>query len=202
MKNLITNIPGELMPGDILLYGSASVTDKLIEFKEGDPDTAHVEVYVGSGISVASRNGIGVNSYQFRTSGLVHVRRPTGVFVREYAWPWFLQVKGAPYGWGDIKATLDLVEEPEDAWTQPAILMQTGMDCDHFAAVFLWKGMCGQFDVTFDFRKLTPRDFKLAITSQPVWDLAAAVPPVAAPLAMAVPTAPDLSPRAEGEAKP
>ena len=196
----LINIPGDLEAGDILLYQSPDLTDKLIEWKEGDPDTAHVEVYIGAGVSVASRNGIGVNSYKFRPDGLMHVRRPTCVFHLDTAMNWFVQVKGAPYGWGDIGATLNLVEKPEDAWTKPEILVQTGMDCDHLAAMFLRAGLVNLFDVTFDYRKLTPRDFKLPVNSQGVWDAVNQRLVTSSPTNNETQAAPaDLSPRAPGE---
>lgn len=197
--NLITNIPGELAPGDICLYHTLDVTDALIEWKEGDPDTAHIEIYMGAGISFASRNGIGVNSYAFRTSGLVHVRRPTQAFCRELALPQWAKAKGAPYGWSDIGANLNLLQFPEEAWTRPQLLMKTGMDCSHFAAVFLYWGLCPQFDLAFDYRKITPRDFKTSLGSKGIWDWQ---PQNGQDGQDGQDTKPLLTPRAEGEAQP
>jgi hypothetical protein len=201
---LITSIPGDLRPGDILLYGDNKLSNEVVKWKEGDPDTDHVEIYVGSNLTVASRNGIGVNTYQFQQSGLVHVRRPLSFitpdalgrqaisFDLKAAMEWFEQVKGAPYGWGDIKDNAGFAEMPEDALTNPAILVKTGMDCSHFASLFLRAGGSYQFDPSFDARKITPRDFKLSIESVAIWDIRAAVRGTQT-------TAPELSPRAQGE---
>lgn len=203
--NLITKIPDELRAGAICLYNSASLSDKAIEWKEGDPDTAHVEIYIGNGKSVASRNEIGVGLYDFRPEGLVHVRFLDGDFSLEPAMGWFNQVDGAKYGWGDIGANLDLIEAPEDAWQKPEVLLKTGMDCSHFASMFLMAGFCPQFDPWFDLRKITPLDFKIVRQSRAVWDN----PPgkwvdtaAARPAAGAAATIPDLSPRAQGEQTP
>lgn len=194
-------IPNDLQVGAICLYNSSSLVDKAIEFKEGDPDTAHVEVYIGGGKSVASRNGIGVGQWDFRPAGLVHVRQPVRLLQVADAMDWFTLVNGAKYGWGDIGANLDLVERPEDLWTKPELLRQTGVDCSHFAAMFLAVGGCPQFDEHFDYRKITPRDFKIVMESIPVWDVATAATKFdnAPACAGTVPVVPDLSPREEGE---
>ena len=219
---MITNIPTDLQAGDVLLYNSGDITDAIIRWKEGDPDTAHVEVYIGNGKSVASRNGIGVKDvYDFRPAGLVHVRRlriadrfapgPPGLriengadgqqqrddaaFDLEAAMTWFAKVKGAPYGWGDIGVDAGLMDAPEDAWTKPEVLMKTGMDCSHFASLFLMAGSREQFDPAFDARRITPRDFKLSSESYAVWDYKALVQSRQSGSS----ALPYLSPRAEGE---
>lgn len=50
---------------------------------------SHVELYAGAGLSFASRNGIGVNRYQFRYEGLVCVRRPLALLDLATANEWF-----------------------------------------------------------------------------------------------------------------
>lgn len=208
---MIANIPTDLQPGDILLYNSGDISDAIIRWKEGDPDTAHVEVYIGDGKSVASRNGIGVKDiYDFRPAGLVHVRRPGGSatcdqanraptvgegegFDLSSAMEWFAMVKGAPYGWGDIGADAGLIEKPEDAWIRPEVLLKTGMDCSHFASLFLLAGSRGQFDPAFDARRITPRDFKLSLEAYSIWDYKTLVQSRSFTVGAL------LSPRAEGE---
>lgn len=66
----------QLQPGDTLLYNTpGDFVDWVIRVKTWSP-AAHIEVYVGDGCSVASRNGIGVNRYSLRGEGLVAVLRP------------------------------------------------------------------------------------------------------------------------------
>lgn len=149
------NIPTELKIGDICLYDSSSITDKVIDVKTGD-DVSHIEIYAGNGQSWASRNGIGVGLYPFRPDGLKYVRRPLG-FESAEAETYFKSVNGAPYGWGDILASADI------STALP------GMDCSHFAANIMERGFCGQFDHNYDKRKITPRDFKLSNQSDQIW---------------------------------
>lgn len=157
--------PQDLQPGDVLLYASRDVADALIEWKEADagPDVAaHVEVYFGNGMSWASRNGIGVNAYAFRPDGLHQVRRPVGRFDGDAARAWFnAGVRGLPYGWGDILASVNLAANLR------------GVDCSHFAAAMLEMARCAQFDPVFPKNKVTPRDFKLSREALVLWEVAA-----------------------------
>lgn len=68
--------PVELRFGDALLYYTkGDLVDWLIRTKTG-MFPAHIENYIGNNRSVASRNGIGVNTYALRQAGLVAVLRP------------------------------------------------------------------------------------------------------------------------------
>ena len=78
-----------LLPGDVLLYfDSRSLVDWVIAFKTWNR-IAHIEIYTGHGMSVASRNGIGVNRYPLRTEGLVCVRRSGAPLDMASADRWF-----------------------------------------------------------------------------------------------------------------
>lgn len=193
----ITSIPGDLRPGDILLYGDAGLVDKLIEWKEGDTDTAHVEIYIGAGLTFASRNGIGVNTYQFTPDGLTHVRRPVARFDLNEVMVWIPSVKGVPYGFGDIKADLNISEQPEDGIVSAETLFKTGADCSHIAAIAMAVGSCPQFDPAYDWRKVTPANFKLTLASYPVYDRARALAGQQVQLQQCVP-----DPKALEETKP
>ena len=72
----------------MLYFERSSFVDRIISIKTGYY-LSHIEVYVGSGLSVASRNGIGVNRYPLRIAGLVCVRRPTGIVDMDSAMKWF-----------------------------------------------------------------------------------------------------------------
>ena len=83
----------ELEPGDILLYGGRGLVDRLIQFRTWS-DVSHIEIYVGEGRSVASRNGIGVGKYPLRLpEGIRRVYRlknkfnfPSFDFEKSLAW--------------------------------------------------------------------------------------------------------------------
>lgn len=162
--------PEDLIAGDILLYASPPsdpnlidrIVDGVIEVKEGD-DVAHIEIYVGNGLSWASRNGVGVNEYPFRPDGLKYVRRVNGIFDSQAAKEWFeAGVKGMKYGFGDILAS---VRPDADGQSSPDIATLNGVDCSHFAAALLETALCPQFDRSYPKNKITPRDFKLSAES-------------------------------------
>ena len=88
-----------LKKGDVLLYfDRASLMDWAIAIKTFTC-IAHIEIYTGTGMSVASRNGVGVNRYPLRMDGLVCVRRPAQYFDFEAAEKWFETVRGQDYDW-------------------------------------------------------------------------------------------------------
>jgi hypothetical protein len=89
--------PSDLLPGDHCLYfDRASVVDWLIAARTWG-QAAHIEIYVGQGGSIASRNGIGVNRYPFRADGLVVVLRPRLPFDFNAGMAWFETVSGQKY---------------------------------------------------------------------------------------------------------
>lgn len=102
-----------LEKGDALLYyGKALPPDPVTRADFVDWSIAvktgywlsHIEVYVGAGLSVASRNGIGVNRYPLRLEGLVCVRRPVGIADVDSATKWFInEASGQGY---DFKGLL------------------------------------------------------------------------------------------------
>jgi hypothetical protein len=148
-----------LQIGDIMLYSTSDIVDELIEWKEAD-NVAHIEIYMGNNFSWASRNGIGINEYPTRLSGLVEVRQPSGIFDIADATQWFNNgVKGAPYGFGDI---LDVLGIKVD--------FLRGIDCSHFAAALCEVGNIPQFDSTYAKNTLTPSDFRKVRESVTVWN--------------------------------
>ncbi len=116
-------------PGDVLLYRPAkrSIFGWLIAVKTWN-QISHVEVSIGGGESVASRDGQGVDRYPERTSELVHVLRPTVPFDLAAALAWFEGQRGQPYGWLDLAAFM--------GWTGDA----KGVVCSPFATMFLRAG--------------------------------------------------------------
>jgi len=93
----------ELKPGDCLLYKpkKSSFFGWLISIKTWHM-ISHCEVYIGEGLSAASRDGQGVNIYPIRETELVSVYRPKPEykFVMNKALQWFLlEAKGQKYDW-------------------------------------------------------------------------------------------------------
>ncbi len=149
------NIPTDLQPGDICLYFTpGNRVSEGIAFAEGVATMAgkvsHVEVYAGDRQSWASRDGIGVDLYPFRSDGLVTVRRPFGTFDEQRAAAEFAHLRHTPYG------SLD----NGDNLLQAGIDRGNGtMNCSHFASVLLEKAGVPQFDHDFDARYIVPADF-------------------------------------------
>ena len=99
-----TQAPGvvidQIRPGDTLLYSGTGLVDWVIRTKTWSK-FSHCEFYDGSGYSLASRNGIGVNKYPVRTNGLLAVYRlRAGIpFDLNAARAWFSTVDGQGYDW-------------------------------------------------------------------------------------------------------
>lgn len=74
----------------------------MIRFHTGY-NISHVEVYLGNGESIASRDGKGVGIYPQRTSKLAYVLRSASPFSVEAARKWYREVGfNQPYGWADL----------------------------------------------------------------------------------------------------
>ena len=160
LASINMNIPADLKPGDILLYSGTGFASDVIKIKEGEPidgGVSHIEVYAGDGQSWASRDGIGVNLYPFRSDGLQEIRRPVKSFDSAKVIDWFSTFKGAPYGWSDIAESVDLS------------IPQRGMDCSHFASACMIAGDTPHFDDGYPLNKITPRDFRLSRESVTIW---------------------------------
>lgn len=90
-----------LKPGDCLLYRPSGIFGWVIRLKTWHR-ISHVEVYVGNGLSSASRDGIGVNLYPLRTDHLAYVLRPNFSFDPVKARAFTRLWAGTPYGWLDL----------------------------------------------------------------------------------------------------
>jgi|HubBroStandDraft_3_1064219.scaffolds.fasta_scaffold202833_1 hypothetical protein len=89
----------QLVRGDTLGYFTRDPIDYAIAIKTWTW-LAHVEIYDGDGMSVASRNGIGVNRYPLRKDGLCVIRRPLQPFNYDTANAWFEKTaRGQGYDW-------------------------------------------------------------------------------------------------------
>lgn len=93
----------QLTSGDCLLYKpkKSSIFGWLISIKTWHK-ISHCEVYVGDGLSAASRDGLGVDIYPVRLSELVEVYRPKSEYKFDInkALIWFMtKAKGQKYDW-------------------------------------------------------------------------------------------------------
>ncbi len=149
-------IPDDLLPGDTLLYKRSGFFGWIISLRTGSV-ISHVEIFAGNGESVASRDGVGVGRYPFRTQGLGYVLRPA-TFHADLANKWFESVKGAKYSWIDL-ANFILPSVTVDS---------TGMFCSEFAVGYLRAGGVGlaHKEPTV---KISPRDFRLFDALTEIW---------------------------------
>jgi hypothetical protein len=154
MKTPATNTDDfpELEPGDILLYGGNGLVDRLIQFRTWS-DVSHIEIYVGEGRSVASRNGIGVGKYPLRIAGLRRVYRIKlfagfAQFDFNKSMAWFATVDGTGYGWFDL-ARFYLINIP----TKKLI-------CSEFADLFFRNGGLPLFNTNYPEGAVCPGDYE------------------------------------------
>ncbi len=147
----------DLRSGDVLLYRGSSIFSLLIGLKTWHLRTSHVEVYIGDGLSVASRDGHGVGKYPLRTKGLQYVLRPLD-FQKAAALDWFYrEANGKPYGWLDL---LNFFGIPVNA---------KGLVCSPFAAKFLREGAIPVFGREH-INRIAPCSFLLTDLLEMVWD--------------------------------
>jgi len=136
-----------LQPGDILLYGGNDLVSRLIQFRTWS-DVSHIEIYVDTGRSVASRNGVGVGQYPLRVDGLRRVYRPTWPFELPAAMRWFATVDGTKYGWADL-LRFYLIDVPT-----------TGLICSEFADLFFRNGGLPLFNTNYPEGAVCPGDYE------------------------------------------
>lgn len=138
----------ELEVGDCLIYTGLSFFDILIRLKTWSY-SCHVEIYVGGGKSVASRNFKGVDIYPLRLEGLYKVRRVNplyGKFDKEKAMQWFYsKAQGQAYdligllsfvyaGWSGDPNKMFCSEFATRAYREGTIwVMADDWDADHTA---------------------------------------------------------------------
>lgn len=150
--NVTETIP-VLQPGDHLLYGvkPRDLFGWVTRIKTWSP-AVHIELYVGDYVSVASRNGEGVNKYPVRMEQLIGVLRPRVPIDLAKGLQWFSQsnVQGKPYGWLELLHFVGLkVKSP-------------GWICSQFVALF--DEACGflPFNPEYYEGSVDPGDFFLS----------------------------------------
>jgi hypothetical protein len=90
-----------LRPGDLLLYAPSDPIDWVVAIKTWHR-YSHCEVFDKPGDSLASRNGIGVDRYDFRKSNLSRILRPPASYNHRKATEWFDTVRGQGYDWAGL----------------------------------------------------------------------------------------------------
>lgn len=142
----------ELLAGDCLLYRGNSLFDWLIYLKTWT-FVCHVEVYQGGGLSVASRNGVGVNLYPLRTEGLAYVLRPKAVYgpfdnVAANAW-FYTKAQGQGYDWKGLLCFTLAVKQGSP----------NKMFCSEFATRYYRAGRFNPFAPDYDADRISPGQF-------------------------------------------
>ena len=88
-----------LQPGDVLLFNRQGFYNRLIMLKTWSR-VSHCECYTTGGLTVASRNGKGVNIYDIDVNGLYGVLRPLQPFDLKAAMEWYMREShGQGYDW-------------------------------------------------------------------------------------------------------
>lgn len=88
-----------LLPGDLLLYRSSGLMGRAIQLKTSSKVT-HCEIYIGSGRTIASRPGIGVDTFDFKTDNLAMILRPLAPVDVQAMVNWHVtEAKGQGYDW-------------------------------------------------------------------------------------------------------
>ncbi len=98
-----------MQPGDLLTYGPSGIFGWIIRIKTWHP-IAHVETYIGNGMSVASRDEIGVGQYPLRLEQLNGIYRPKEAFNLQKGLDWFKTVNGQKYDWFGLLCFTDLID--------------------------------------------------------------------------------------------
>lgn len=152
------NTPTPLFAGDHLLYGRTpwDLFGFITSLKTWSP-AVHIEIYEGFGMSLASRNGVGVNSYPYREEQLIAVVRPPNTFEFERGLKWFDGVRGKPYGWLDLLRFVGIN------------IKTNGLICSEFVAMFDRVSLSYPFNLNYPEESVDPGDFLLPRDFQWIW---------------------------------
>lgn len=155
--------PTPLLPGDVLLYSKSDFFGLLTAWKTWSP-AVHVELYEGEGMSLASRNGMGVNRYLYRSKQLAAVLRPNAPLSMKSVTKWFETpyksgegVRGRYYGWLDLLRFYS-IRIPTGGWI-----------CSEFVAKALKEGGLKAFAEKYDEGTVDPGDYFVSPAFDWVW---------------------------------
>lgn len=148
-----------LVPGDVLLYNGSSVFSWLIR-RVSNGSITHVEVYQGSGKSMASRDGEGVGTYPLRVNGLVAILRPKGQIRIKDAIAYHNTRVGAKYDWlGLVRSFVGnkWLKNDEKAW------------CSEYVDEVMQAAGVNSFPEDSFSTAITPWDFWQSLAYRRVW---------------------------------
>ena len=120
----------------------------------------NLEVYIGDGKSLASRNGIGVACYNLRTEQLIAVLRPLGIMDLDAGRKWFYSsANGQGYDWKGLLCFTLAVKQGSPR----------KMFCSEIATRF--DRACGMkpFNPNFDADKIAPGSFFMSPAFETVY---------------------------------
>jgi hypothetical protein len=152
--------PPELFPGDHLIYTAFNPVDIGIMVKTGSWG-CHIEIYIGNGLSVASRNGKGIDQYALRTDGLSCVLRPRLPFDIERGMYWFCRLHPyeKAYAWRELG----------NFFLPFGTVKCRGMICSVFAAHFDHHSGYHPFNIDWNPNKISPADYLKSGLFEWVW---------------------------------
>ena len=149
----------DLRSGDALGYFTRDPIDVGIAIKTWCR-LSHVEVYSGGGLSVASRNGIGVNRYQLRKDGLAIIRRPLQPLDLAAANHWFeTTARGQKYDWIGLLCFTLAVKQGSPR----------RMFCSEFMTRFYRRAQFQPFDHEWDADKVPPSFILVSPEFETIW---------------------------------
>jgi hypothetical protein len=85
-------------PGDALLYGGRGPFSWLIRVRTFSMFT-HVEIAIGNGRAISSRDGEGVGNFPLRVDGLAAILTPLLPVDVNGVIRWYAENRGKPYDW-------------------------------------------------------------------------------------------------------
>jgi hypothetical protein len=159
MTPQLTPIVPDLLPGDVLVFSRKGLFDSIIRVKTWSPAT-HIEIAIGGGKTVASRNGKGCEIYPIDLDGLYAVLRPQFPFDIDAALADFHEkYEGKPYGWIALFSfcCIDIHDK--------------GLFCSELATLFLRGGKMEPFNPTIRAEIVSPGNFLYTHWSvlKPIW---------------------------------
>lgn len=141
-----------LQPGDHLLYEGNNIFDMVINVKTWSL-VSHIEIYAGDGKTVASRNGRGVDMYNYSPMNLHAVLRPSGAFDFSLGMKWFDETaKGQKYDWKGLLCFALAVKQGSP----------NKMFCSEFANRFDNHAGFFPFNYNWDSDKIAPGNFLMS----------------------------------------
>lgn len=143
----MTALRTDLLPGDCLLYRPNGMFGWAIAVKTWH-QISHVEVYDREGFSLASRDGLGVGRYPYRSANLAAVLRPNGFYLHKAAVAWFDEVEGQRYDYWGLLRFFTIGSGKQDR-----------MFCSEFATRLYRNGGMEPFQPTEDADLIAPFEF-------------------------------------------